>query len=145
MMLLNLGSVPDYVAEKFDFRPGFQADFRRRMEEYKAAFAQEHGHAWEFMNARTIERYLAFKEAQDEQYAPRPAAGEGTSRNLVEMSILEGTETSKLLKSTTAGNSTIFNSDGKPAGWNRDIRGVLEEKRNSSFAAGRMPTGAGLR
>ena len=35
MILLNLGSIPDEVAKKFDFKPGFQKEFLQNMQNYR--------------------------------------------------------------------------------------------------------------
>ena len=48
MILLNLGAIPDEVAQLFNFEAGFQHDFLKSMNEYKKRFERQHGVKWEF-------------------------------------------------------------------------------------------------
>ncbi len=38
MILLNLSCVPDEIAQRFDFKPGFQEDFLQNMKKFQQAF-----------------------------------------------------------------------------------------------------------
>lgn len=42
-ILLNLGSIPDEVARRFDFAPGFQEGFKRSMLQYREDFTRRTG------------------------------------------------------------------------------------------------------
>ena len=64
MILLNLGSIPDEVAKKFDFKPGFQKEFLQNMQNYREEFQNKFGVKWGFMDELVIERYLTFKRSR---------------------------------------------------------------------------------
>ena len=61
MILLNLSAIPDQVAQKFEFKPNFQNEFLKMMEEYKLKFYEDTGVLWEFANDALIQKYLHFK------------------------------------------------------------------------------------
>jgi hypothetical protein len=64
-ILLNLGSIPDEVAKRFDFAPGFQEGFKQSMLQYREDFEKATGVRWEPMNKDLIRRYLVFKDKKD--------------------------------------------------------------------------------
>ena len=67
-ILLNLGSIPDEVAQKFDFKAGFTKEFVKSMKQYQEDFQKEHEVKWDYMNERTINQYLTWKELQDDKH-----------------------------------------------------------------------------
>jgi len=48
VILLNIAYIPDEVAHKINFKPGWQIKFKEHMEEYKKNFYEHHGRVWEF-------------------------------------------------------------------------------------------------
>jgi len=48
MILMNLSYIPDDVAKKINFAPGWRAEFKANMEEYKKAFYKKTGRLWEY-------------------------------------------------------------------------------------------------
>ena len=50
MILLNLACIPDDIAQRFDFKPGFQDEFLNNMQKHQGTFFREHGVRWDFMN-----------------------------------------------------------------------------------------------
>lgn len=48
--MMNLGSIPDFVASQIDLGPTFQVDFMGLMDEYKRNFEKEHGVRWDYSN-----------------------------------------------------------------------------------------------
>ena len=71
MILLNLSSIPDEVAKKFDFKYGFQKDLLKDMEDYKRDFKKRYGVAWKKANQATMNEYLTFKRWRDVQLETR--------------------------------------------------------------------------
>jgi hypothetical protein len=57
LILLNLGSIPDYVAQKFTLRQGFAASIHGVMRDYKELFQRTHGVKWEHSRNETIARF----------------------------------------------------------------------------------------
>lgn len=117
-LLLNLGNIPDEVAKKFNFTPGFQPEFKKAMQEYRVKFEREHGVKWSYMTADVIDRYLEFKERQDFKYFRQSVSFAKTSAKTVELSLIS--ERQKLLMTK--------DSQG---GHNDDIQQVLAEKRSA--------------
>ena len=64
IILLNLSAVPDYVAQRFDFKSGFQPDFLQHFQNYRKKFEQKYGIKWEYQNAQLVQRYLTFKHTR---------------------------------------------------------------------------------
>lgn len=64
MILLNLSAIPDEVAQAFDFKMGFQADFLKSMNAYKRKFERRYGIKYEYSNDMNIERYRTFKRTR---------------------------------------------------------------------------------
>lgn len=62
--MLNLSAIPDEVAQKFNFEPGFQPNFLKDMDDYRKNFSKKHGIKWEFTNDALIKRYLSFKRSR---------------------------------------------------------------------------------
>ena len=50
VILLNVAYIPDEVARKIHFKPGWQQQFKRDMEEFKKHFTKNTGRTWEFQN-----------------------------------------------------------------------------------------------
>jgi len=48
MILLNLGVIPDSVAKKLDFNPGWQKRFRRKMCTFKLDFESTKVDKWRY-------------------------------------------------------------------------------------------------
>lgn len=63
---INLAYIPDDVARKINFKPGWQKIFKKNMDEYKENFKKNHGKAWEFQNQRLEEDYIQFMYQQEE-------------------------------------------------------------------------------
>ena len=107
MILLNLGSIPDEVASKFDFSPGFQAGFVDQMTEYKANWEKEHGLKWQYLNEELVNQFLTsingkrvMSESLNKNYRER------------EGSIMEVYRSREKLINSKRGSSTP-NRDGK--------------------------------
>ena len=64
MLLLNLSAIPDYVAQRFDFKSGFQPEFLQHFHNYRKKFEQKYGVKWEYQNPQLIQRYLTFKHTR---------------------------------------------------------------------------------
>ena len=64
VILLNISYIPDDVARKINFKPGWQKEFKQNMEEFKREFYQKHERNWEFQNSRLEEDYIDFFRAQ---------------------------------------------------------------------------------
>ena len=64
MILLNLSCVPDEIAQRFDFKAGFQEEFLQNMKKFQQAFQRTHGVKWGFMDDSLINRYLTFKRSK---------------------------------------------------------------------------------
>lgn len=54
LILLNLGSIPDYVARKFSLRQDFSGLFFAFMHDYKNQFEEQHSVRWEYSGHETI-------------------------------------------------------------------------------------------
>ena len=50
IILLNLGSIPDYVARKFNLNQDYTAAFHAHMSDYKNKFQEKYDVKWEFSN-----------------------------------------------------------------------------------------------
>ena len=68
-ILLNLSYIPDEVVQKINFKPGWQREFKKNMDEYKAKFFKETGQKWEFQNKRLEDDYIDFVHAAEENDA----------------------------------------------------------------------------
>jgi len=64
-VLLNLGSIPDFVASKFVLGPTFAENFMGLMDEYKKNFEDEHGNKWDYSNQKLLTNYLTFKRSRE--------------------------------------------------------------------------------
>jgi len=58
MILLNLAVIPDDVARKMDFNPGWQKRFKAFMEEYKSNFKGQC--EWRYQDQELENSYWAF-------------------------------------------------------------------------------------
>jgi hypothetical protein len=80
--MMNLGSIPDYVASKINLGPSFSVDFMGLMNEYKTNFEEEHGVKWDYSNQKLLDRYVTFKRTRESfqrDYADNGDAKEGGS------------------------------------------------------------------
>jgi len=64
-VLMNLGSIPDFVASKIDLGRNFTVNFMGLMDEYKRNFEEEHGVKWDFSNQKLLDRYVTFKRTRE--------------------------------------------------------------------------------
>lgn len=64
VLLLNISYVPDEVARKINFKPGWSREFKKDMDEYKRNFYQKFERNWEFQNSRLEDDYIDFFRAQ---------------------------------------------------------------------------------
>lgn len=79
-VLMNLGSIPDFVASKINLGRTFAVDFMGLMDEYKRNFEEEHGVKWDFSNQKLLDRYVTFKRTRESfqrEYAEDGDAKEG--------------------------------------------------------------------
>lgn len=65
MICINLSYIPDDVARKINFKPGWQAEFKKNMDAFKEQFYRDTGKKWEFQNARLEADYVDFIESQE--------------------------------------------------------------------------------
>lgn len=68
LILLNLGSIPDYVASKFSMRQNFSGKFKQIMQDYKTIFKEQRGVDWNFSNRQNIKKYNEFIERQTKEF-----------------------------------------------------------------------------
>ena len=72
MVLLNLGVIPDSVARKIDFNPGWQKRFRLKMSTFKLDFSEANVatiEKWKYQDGELEDKYKEFvtaKELEDE-------------------------------------------------------------------------------
>lgn len=64
-VLMNLGSVPDYVASKFIINNDFNIGFMGLMDEYKKDFKTKWNKDWEYSNSKLLDDYIGFKRARE--------------------------------------------------------------------------------
>lgn len=64
-VLMNLGSIPDYVASRFIICNDVNIGFMGLMDEYKKDFFEKHGRPWAYSNPKLIDEYIAFKRARE--------------------------------------------------------------------------------
>lgn len=64
-VLMNLGSIPDYVASRFIICNDFNIGFMGLMDEYKKDFFEKHGRPWAYSNPKLIDEYIGFKRARE--------------------------------------------------------------------------------
>lgn len=64
-ILMNLGSIPDFVASKLNLGSTFAADFLGLMDEYKKNFEEDHGVKWDYSNQKLLDRYVTFKRTRE--------------------------------------------------------------------------------
>lgn len=64
-IMMNLGSIPDFVASRIDCGANFASHFMGLMDEYKKDFEQNHGIKWDFSNPKLIDRYVTFKRTRE--------------------------------------------------------------------------------
>jgi len=64
-VLMNLGSIPDYVASRFIICNDFNIGFMGLMDEYKKDFFEKHGRPWAYSNPKLIDEYVGFKRARE--------------------------------------------------------------------------------
>lgn len=116
MVLINLSYIPDEVAHKINFKPGWSVEFKKNMEQYKKQFYEKHKVKWEFQNSRLENDYVDYifkMEKKDEQLQARWAADEKDERyhgfvNRV-YKHREVSAKPKLSKMTTKKNMTSIN------------------------------------
>lgn len=64
---MNLGSIPDFVAQKMTLDGDFNVIFSGLMDEYKKEFEKERKTRWDFSNKRLKDEYLKWKENKDNE------------------------------------------------------------------------------
>lgn len=64
-VLLNLGSIPDFVASQFLLGSEFAVNFMGLMDQYKQNFENEHGVKWDYSNQKLLDRYVTFKRTRE--------------------------------------------------------------------------------
>lgn len=78
-VLMNLGSIPDYVASRFIICNDFNIGFMGLMDEYKKDFFEKHGRPWAYSNPKLIDEYIGFKRARESfqrDYADQKEGGQ---------------------------------------------------------------------
>lgn len=65
MILMNLSYIPDDVAKKINFAPGWRTEFKKNMEEYKQAFKNKTGREWEFQNKALEDDYTDYIQTRE--------------------------------------------------------------------------------
>lgn len=83
-ILTNLGSIPDYVARKFNLGRGFSVDFIGFMNEYKDNFEKEHSVKWQYTNEKLLDRYHNFKLTR-ESFQREPRKEDENEGGMIEM------------------------------------------------------------
>jgi hypothetical protein len=83
-ILMNLGSIPDFVASKLNLGPTFATDFLGLMDEYKKNFEEEHGVKWDYSNQKLLDRYVTFKRTR-ESFQREYADEDGKEGGSIEM------------------------------------------------------------
>lgn len=63
--MMNLGSIPDFVASRIDTGPQFASTFLGLMDKYKKGFEADHGLKWDFSNPKLLDRYVTFKRTRE--------------------------------------------------------------------------------
>lgn len=64
-IMMNLGSIPDFVASRIDCGANFSAHFMGLMDEYKKTFETDHGIKWDYSNPKLLDRYVTFKRTHE--------------------------------------------------------------------------------
>ena len=87
-VLMNLGSIPDFVASKIDLGRNFTVNFMGLMDEYKRQFEEEHGVMWDFSNQKLLDRYVTFKRTR-ESFQREYADGDAKEGGSIEMKAMK--------------------------------------------------------
>lgn len=66
VVLFNLSYIPDEVAKKLDFEPGWQERFLQNMIEYKLSWQLKHGKEWQY--TRDAHDEVSDKNLIEEEY-----------------------------------------------------------------------------
>ena len=64
-ILMNLGSIPDFVASQFVLGDELATSFMGLMDQYKQDFENNHGVKWDFSNQKLLDRYVTFKRTRE--------------------------------------------------------------------------------
>lgn len=63
--MMNLGSIPDFVARRIDCGAKFATTFLGLMNEYKDEFQKTNGVKWDYSNPKLLDRYVTFKRTRE--------------------------------------------------------------------------------
>lgn len=63
--MLNLGSIPDFVASQFILGAEFATNFMGLMDDYKQTFEKDHNNRWDFSNQKLLDNYVKFKRQRE--------------------------------------------------------------------------------
>jgi len=67
LILMNLAIIPHEVVKKTKFNPGWQAEFKQNMIDYKQTFTAEHLTEWKYQDDDLEQRYRDFVATQEKQ------------------------------------------------------------------------------
>lgn len=80
-VMMNLGSIPDFVASRIELNRSFTTDFMGHMDTYKRNYENEHSLKWDFSNQALLDRYVVFKRKHQSFKREYKEEGEGDASN----------------------------------------------------------------